>query len=272
MPTTYTHYRFGKDVLSNLPDPIRKTIELKRQYFDIGLHGPDILFYYYPFCYNHVNKTGSKMHKVSARAFFENARDVIAESEDKMAAKSYVYGFICHYVLDSVCHKYVQKIIDISGIGHSEIEMEWDRRYMVEDGLDPLTFVPTAHIYASKENAEIIAPFFNEISVKEVKRSLTIMRWALKNLLPLSAWKKIMVKGVLKIAGLENKIGLFMSEKANRNCDRYCDILSGLYDENIMKAVRLIEEYVSFSAGDMELSDEFNDTFSHGNNWENIQL
>lgn len=272
MPTTYTHYKFGKDVLTNLPFPLKKAIELKRQYFDIGLHGPDILFYYYPFWYNHVNKTGSSMHKVSARPFFERAREVIAKADDRMAAKAYIYGFICHYSLDSVCHKYVEKMIDVSGIGHSEIEMEWDRRLMVADGLDPLTFIPTGHIKATDKNATVIAPFFKDISVKEVKRALTIMRWALKNLLPLSVWKKVIVKGVLKTVHLEKKFGLFMSEKKNPKCDRYCDILSDVYEENIMHAVRLIEEYSSFLLKDEVLSDDFNDTFSHGDDWQNIQL
>ena len=46
MPTTYAHYKFGKEVMSALPRPLQNSIENKRALFDIGLHGPDILFYY----------------------------------------------------------------------------------------------------------------------------------------------------------------------------------------------------------------------------------
>ena len=46
MPTTYTHYRFGMDVLSQLPDSLKKEIEKNLSLYHIGLHGPDILFYY----------------------------------------------------------------------------------------------------------------------------------------------------------------------------------------------------------------------------------
>ena len=46
MPTTYAHYKFGKEVLSALPRPLQNSIEAHRELFDIGLHGPDILFYY----------------------------------------------------------------------------------------------------------------------------------------------------------------------------------------------------------------------------------
>ena len=44
MPTTYAHYKFGKEVLSALPRPLQNSIEAHRELFDIGLHGPDILF------------------------------------------------------------------------------------------------------------------------------------------------------------------------------------------------------------------------------------
>ena len=39
MPTTYAHYKFGKEVISALPRPLRSTVENHRELFDIGLHG-----------------------------------------------------------------------------------------------------------------------------------------------------------------------------------------------------------------------------------------
>ena len=47
VPTTYTHYKFGREVIDALPELLRKTVESGRELFDIGLHGPDILFYYH---------------------------------------------------------------------------------------------------------------------------------------------------------------------------------------------------------------------------------
>ena len=40
MPTTYAHYKFGKEVISALPKRIQSAIENHRELFDIGLHGP----------------------------------------------------------------------------------------------------------------------------------------------------------------------------------------------------------------------------------------
>ena len=272
MPTTYTHYRFGKDVLLNLPDQLRKTAEDKRELFDIGLHGPDILFYYYPVCYNHVNQTGVKLHKKPAYDFFEHAAKIINKKKHNVSGEAYIFGFICHYALDSVCHKYIEKIIEVSGIGHSEIEMELDRRLMEKDGLDPLTYVPVHHILPLKKSAYVIAPFFEGIKPEEVLQSLKGMRWALKQLMPLNKIKDVIVRSALKIAGLESKYGLFMSHERNKKCDPYCSILEEKYNECISFAVKLICGYKEYLEGKENLSLEFNDTFSCGDNWRDIQL
>ena len=36
MPTTYAHYKFGKEVLSALPRPLQNSIEAHRELFDIS--------------------------------------------------------------------------------------------------------------------------------------------------------------------------------------------------------------------------------------------
>ena len=48
MPSTYAHYRFGQEVLKELPNDIKKIIIENKELYDIGLHGPDLLFYYLP--------------------------------------------------------------------------------------------------------------------------------------------------------------------------------------------------------------------------------
>ena len=65
MPTTYAHYKFGKEVISALPRPLRSTVENHRELFDIGLHGPDILFYYHLFHENPVSQKGMAMREQS---------------------------------------------------------------------------------------------------------------------------------------------------------------------------------------------------------------
>ena len=44
MPSTYAHRRFGADVLVQLPRELREKITPYRPLYDMGLHGPDLMF------------------------------------------------------------------------------------------------------------------------------------------------------------------------------------------------------------------------------------
>ena len=52
MPGTYAHYAFGKKVLEQVDDEVSKIISKNIDLFFIGLHGPDIFFYYKPILYH----------------------------------------------------------------------------------------------------------------------------------------------------------------------------------------------------------------------------
>jgi len=44
MPSTYAHYIFGQQIRGRLSGYERKVIDKYPELFNIGLHGPDILF------------------------------------------------------------------------------------------------------------------------------------------------------------------------------------------------------------------------------------
>ena len=109
MPTTYAHDLFGQKYTGNCRSSeriIRKNGELYR----IGLHGPDIFFYYFIFK-NHVSSVGYRMHKEKARAFFAQGMAQVRETGDE-ALLAYLLGFGCHYLLDSSCHPFVNEMND----------------------------------------------------------------------------------------------------------------------------------------------------------------
>ena len=107
MPSTYAHRRFGADVLALLPDGLRQTLEQHRELYDMGLHGPDLMFYYKALQTNPVNRLGNAMHEEKGEVFFTRARAVVEHAADKDAALAYALGFVCHFALDSTCHPYV---------------------------------------------------------------------------------------------------------------------------------------------------------------------
>ena len=101
MPTTYAHDLFGQKVYRQLPDQVKEIIRKNGELYRIGLHGPDIFFYYFIFK-NHVSSVGYRMHKEKARAFFTQGMAQVRETGDE-ALLAYLLGFGCHYLLDSSC-------------------------------------------------------------------------------------------------------------------------------------------------------------------------
>ena len=83
MPSTYAHRRFGADVLALLPDGLRATLEQHRELYDMGLHGPDLMFYYKALQSNPVNRLGNAMHEQKGEVFFTRARTVVENATDK---------------------------------------------------------------------------------------------------------------------------------------------------------------------------------------------
>ena len=86
-------------------------METNRELFDIGLHGPDILFYYRALIPNPVSGQGYGMHKQMADLFFEKAKKVIADADDKNHEQGLYLWFYLSFALDSECHPYVEKMI-----------------------------------------------------------------------------------------------------------------------------------------------------------------
>lgn len=70
MPTTYAHDLFGKEVYKRLPSDMKALIRRHGDLYRIGLHGPDILFYYMV-SKNPVTQFGIAMHHEKARAFLK---------------------------------------------------------------------------------------------------------------------------------------------------------------------------------------------------------
>lgn len=175
MPTTYTHYAYGQDIFKKLPENIQRNIEPYMDYYNIGVHGPDILFYYHSYYKNRVNQYGVKVHHEPAREFFQRAFKVFQIQKNKRAAFAYLAGFMTHFILDSTCHPYVRKRIKETGISHTEIETDWDFQVLKRAGKNLNHYKRACHIKDKKEIAAVIAPYFKK-SAKQIQGSLFDMK------------------------------------------------------------------------------------------------
>lgn len=262
MPSTYAHYKFGQIVVKNLRKDIQMKVMNNKQMYDIGLHGPDILFYYKPLVKNHVNQIGYSMHNQRADRFFAQAAKVVTESHEKTRSLSYVLGFICHFILDSECHGYIEEKIRKSGISHTEIEVEFDRMMMVYNNHNPLKHRLTNHIHTQMQYAEVIAPFFNGVSAQEVQKSLKSMIRYNNLLVAPGKVKRNMVYGLLNLTGhYEEMHGLIVNNTPNKACIDSCNELERRFGKAVDDAVYQIEEYYDSIKSKKPLNTRFNRTF-----------
>lgn len=263
MPSTYAHYRMGQEVVKQLSDPVREIIMENKELYDIGLHGPDILFYYNPLKVDPVNSIGYGLHEHSGKYFFERAAKVIENSSRKKEELAYIFGFICHFALDSTCHGYIDEKIAKSGISHAEIEVEFDRSLMEDDGLDPIRHELTKHIVPSIKNAEVIASFFPETSPKQIEAALHGMIKYNHLLLAQSKLKRMLVYTLLHLTGNYKEMhGLMVNFNANSACEDSTRKLKQLYRAAKKRAVCLINEYSEYILKDDKLNALYDFTFS----------
>ncbi len=83
MPSTYAHYRMGQEVIKQLSDPVREIIMENKELYDIGLHGPDILFYYHPLKVDPVNSIGYRLHEHSGKFFLREQQKLLRTVREK---------------------------------------------------------------------------------------------------------------------------------------------------------------------------------------------
>lgn len=177
MPAHYAHYRFGRQVLAAMPPQAQQEIQRFRRMFDMGLHGPDIFFYYNPFLSTTVGDLGKTFHRQSGQEFFTRAC-AAANSE---AARAYLYGLLAHYCLDSACHPFVHKMADSGEAGHVALESEFDRYLMAMDGITaPHSHDVTRHMKLTRGECMTVAEFYPPATGASVSQSVKFMAFAVR--------------------------------------------------------------------------------------------
>lgn len=259
MPTTYAHYRFGETVRKRLPESIRDIISGNEELFHFGVHGPDHFFYYNPLIKTNVGAIGTRIHEQSAKTFFTKAAHVIHKCSDKDAHLAYVYGYLCHFAMDYVCHGYIGEQMEEKGLSHYEIEAEYDRRLLFMDGHDsPVEVCVTKHMHPSMKNARIIADFYEGVTSKQVYKSLKGMLFYLNILRAPDKMLRRLLFLAMKIAGIYKKMsGLVMNYEEDSKCSETTDELVRRFDDAVEVAVSLLTEYERFYTKGGRLSDTF---------------
>ena len=257
MPTTYAHDLFGKMVYHRLDPEIQEKIKKYQTTYQIGLHGPDILFYVRPFHKNRFNQMAHRLHREEAAGFFERGRELYQKTGNEEILV-YLLGFICHFMLDSTCHPYISEYMKKTGARHDEIETEFDRALMVRTGKDPFHYQPGSVIRIEKNSVDAISEVMEGMSHKDIVRALMGTKFYTR--LPIcDSEKKRKVK--LAVARI-----LFMYRLADGRiirgepkdiCLESTQHLTQLFLQTVPEAVAMINEYYKQRNGSDRLNVRF---------------
>ncbi|WP_294581933.1 zinc dependent phospholipase C family protein [uncultured Thomasclavelia sp.] len=254
MPANYAHYQFGNLVLKKINnDKIVSIIENNRGYYNIGLQGPDILFFYHPLKSNFVNELGNQMHQNIARDFFEKALEIIDSDEAKLA---YIFGFINHYILDSECHSYIEKVVEHKEVSHYAIERDLDFN-LINRYHDQLNYRVARNMLINHQSAKTIAPFFNLVpdtiltALKSFRRFTGL--FACKNKIK----RQILIKG-MQLVKANTYSDMVMQDKVDDRIIDDINFLLNLFDQATNIAAKEIIGYYDSLINKTKISDRFN--------------
>lgn len=238
MPANYAHYRFGKLALPTLPAEARQCIGRFRRMYDIGLHGPDILFYYNPVMDTAVGQLGHRYHTYSGQRFFAEA----CKQADSEAARAYLYGLLGHYCLDSACHPYVNQLVSIGEARHIALESQLERRLLAADGeASPATFDMSSRLRLTRGECMTVSQFYPNATGANISRSMKLMRLCTHFLAsPKRAQRERLLNRVKP-----ELCDILIPETENEDLTLYVDELVQLYSQALERYPRMLEQLLA---------------------------
>lgn len=246
MPSIYTHDRFGEQVFQKLPDEIKKHIKPNMTQFRIGLQGPDFLFFYHPLVKQKPNKLGHTQHKTPAKEFFEPLLPMLRKLGYDSAEYAYALGFICHFMLDSESHGYVNQKAKESGFNHLVMEIEFDRYLMQKDGRNPLTFPIWNYVPRDKKTVKTITHIYKRLGIrtKHVAASLKGMHFYKKLFTTGKSLKRLLIRIGMKLTTCYRELEGHMMNLVPQNSSKITNPkLMNCYEGAIPKTVDIIREF-----------------------------
>lgn len=257
MPAEYAHYRFGRLAFSALPEEPRRTVQRFRQLFDVGLHGPDLFFYYQPLWRTKMGELGSRFHALSGQEFFSRAAEQLRENPSE-GGEAYLYGVLCHYALDSMCHPFVREAVEEGRAGHLELETEFDRYLMTLDGAEsPHTQNRARHVHLTWGESVTVASFYPPAGAFAVRRSAGSMA-AVNRILAIKNRK--LLESVFRLGG-SSAAQMVMYSRANHKCAQMMEPLMTLFGEALARYPGMAAQLNGLIRSQASLDEAFDKTF-----------
>lgn len=262
MPAIYAHDKFGKLVFEGLDKELKDVIKTYYSQFRIGLQGPDPLFYHRPYLPDKATKEGSNIHHEPCSKFLYPAIDVIRIHGIQSGEYAYLLGFLCHFILDSECHPYIDEYITSHAVGHIALESEFEKVLLREDGLDPIQSDISSFIPVDEYSAKCMACFYQNLSVKKAHFTLKEMRFEKHFLYAPKKFKQKVLNTIFKVSGHYQDIGGLMIQPIDdKECIKSNEYLYHRFYQSIPLAIQLLQDFNETIQNGKELNPRFHRDF-----------
>ena len=254
MPSTYAHVRFGSDVTDILPRELRSIANDNYESFALGLHGPDLLFYYRPLERTDISAKGYALHEKQAADFFKKAAEIFKARGEKTYERAYLFGFLCHFALDSSSHPIVNAEMKAKGFAHTEIEAAFERYLYDTDGREPYKCDTTEHIMNCARTRGEASAYFG-ITEKQAEKAIKSIKFYNRLMCAKTAVGRAVVRALAGNSEKTREIRGMLVPKFVK--PEFADAIDGLrmaYCDGLNKAAELILNYNSYLNGEGELS------------------
>lgn len=248
MPAIYAHLRFGQEAAKRLESPLSTVIGKYSEAFLLGTQGPDILFYYKPLKGNDIRRRGTAIHARAGGKVFEELYTLWQEQGGKDdALKAYLCGYLCHFTLDVLCHKYIDDNSS-DAVSHGKIESEFDKCILRKDG-KPIRGYNTAKVIRGENGCIEASAVAMGVSEKEIARAIKTIRKINGMFSCKAELFHAIAHAFLKLAKMERKFGdMFLHKKDDPLCQEINEVLYEKWQTGIPIAAAIITEYFSENA------------------------
>ena len=261
MPSGYAHYRFGAAILQSLPADIRRSTQRFRRLYDVGLHGPDLFYYYKPVSQSSSAMLGVKYHEQTGKAFFTRVCRAI-RLERSEAASAALYGVLCHYVLDSKLHPIIARAAQETGLTELQIETEFDRCLLGLDGkLPPDGARLTGHLKLTDGECETLAKFYPPANGKAVRKALNATALYTRLSATPNGPGRALLEAGIHIVGSQLQ-GMLLSAEPDPKCAPVCQELLEMYRQTIDAFPVYLQQIQANMTYSAPLEEEFSPTFA----------
>ena len=121
MPHFYAHRVFGMLVWQALPEETKRKLQAQQEGFQLGLYGPDPLFFV-----RSGREEGIRQHSLPPGQVLARWSAYAHQPQ----VLGYAAGWLCHYMLDAACHPIIRALGKETAVSHAKVELAFDRRLM----------------------------------------------------------------------------------------------------------------------------------------------